>query len=501
MEGRNVILAEICAFAPIDVRNCIRKYNLASGRNYKALEKQFNTVPVSHLVETTNYLKPPHLRPNLNDYTKAGLIFIIITRIEGLFSDTCSTCKQSYCIKLDTPTLLDCENCGQEVHHTCLANKLDIPIEELTADIVKSKLNPFNIDEWAYICLPCKQKSHNEGDIKKTVLRAESNSRKQQESDTQSSNDQTSTHESGQIQTDPVSHEESSQNESDAQQSVDQSDVGNLGSPPDSGSIPPLPEDNSIRRKYSNKPPSHPDNFPNICRAYLKQSCSHGTGCTLAHPKFCQKLLHHGINAPDGCDGKTCSELHPQICQRSLKNKKCFYRDCKYMHLKGTVRKKPQAENPSSKQPGTLHEPGSNQDPGNRDPKTAQGSDPHTGNFLEAVRLLKGEILEVLDMRFALLKSEMMQVRPQQMIPPDKLQQPQYNATQQGQLPVAQFQLPQFPQLPQFQQLQHQVPSQMCPPPPQRMTPYQPQMGLIQPNLSSQFYQNFMPPYQLTQQA
>ena len=101
-----VILAELCAKAPnTDVRNCIRKYNLASGKNYKALESQFNGTNVVHLIETLKYLKAPNLRPNLNDYTKSGLVFGVITRIEGFFMNTCNTCDAEYRMKIDDPSV------------------------------------------------------------------------------------------------------------------------------------------------------------------------------------------------------------------------------------------------------------------------------------------------------------------------------------------------------------------------------------------------------------
>ena len=174
-----VIRADLCSKAPPEVRNCIRKYSLATRQDYKSLATQFSSVNVNDLIASLKYLKTPDLRPDLNDYTKSGLVFSLITRIQALFSETCSSCSTVYRAKFDEPALLSCHSCSQEVHHLCLAEKLSIPIDELTKDAVSVALNPFNLDEWTYICKPCKLNSHNEGDIKKAILKAEAKKRRE----------------------------------------------------------------------------------------------------------------------------------------------------------------------------------------------------------------------------------------------------------------------------------------------------------------------------------
>ena len=483
MEDKKRILAEICALAPtIAVRDCIRKF--VPDRGFKAQEKQFISVGIDHLIDTINYIKPPNMRTNISDYTKQGLIFHVITRIGCLFSEQCESCNQSYCVKIDSPSLLNCENCGQEVHHDCLSRKLEIPTEELTAALVKSKLNPYNIEQLSYICLPCKRNAHNDGDIKKSVLRVESNAGNQQETTDQTPDATVDPVESTSA---PADGDASVPDQSSTPQPIPGTAPGtnsNNQLPPseDAHGVQPSEQTNS-QRSSNSKPPSHPANFPNVCKAYLKSSCTRGSGCTADHPIFCQKLLQHGLRAPNGCDGKSCHDLHPPICQRSLRSKKCFFRGCKRVHLRGTIRTR-QRERQSR----------TNISPSSTDSTNSTNNGdttPSNNNFLQTVRLLKGEILEMLDTRFAILKSEMVQGQP---TPQGTTQQPrpQSTSTQAHQTLVPQIAMPT-----QAAQLQ---PPQLYPSMQQGMMTYPTLVGM-QASRNNQMPQNYYPPVLIQPQA
>ena len=180
MADDKAVIAEICAGAPPEIRACIRKYKLAPNTEFETLTNQFKSLSPDELVSALEYLNTPNLRPDLSEYTKPGLIFFLITRLQGLFSETCGTCKLSYRSKFNEPALLSCDNCSQEVHHTCLAQLLDIPEDELTKDTVTAALNPLKLDEWTYICKPCKlQADSSSGYVKKNILKKQMKSANQ----------------------------------------------------------------------------------------------------------------------------------------------------------------------------------------------------------------------------------------------------------------------------------------------------------------------------------
>ena len=470
MEDKKRILAEICALAPTTaVRDCLRKF--VPDRGFKAQEKQFISVRVDDLIDTINYIKPPNMRPDISDYTKQGLIFQVISRIGCLFSEQCESCNQSYCVKIDSPSLLNCENCGQEVHHDCLSRALDIPIEELSAALVKSKLNPYNIEQLSYICLPCKRNAHNDGDIKKSVL--------QRPDDTADPVEITPPA--------PADGDGSVPDQPNPPQPTSGTAPGtNSQLPPseDAHGVQPSGQTNSERSSNSNsKPPSHPANFPNVCKAYLKSSCTRGSGCTAEHPIFCQKLLQHGLRAPDGCDGKSCHDLHPPICQRSLRSKKCFFKGCKRVHLRGTIRTRERE-----------HQSRTHISPSSTDSTNSTNNGdttPSNNNFLQTVRLLKGEILEMLDTRFAILKSEMVQGQP---TPQGTTQQPRPQSTS---AQAHQMLVPQIAMPAQTAQLQ---PPQLYPPLHQGMIPYPTLVGM-QTSRNNMLPQNYYPPVLIQPQA
>ena len=170
--------------------------------------------------------------------------------------------------------------------------------------------------------------------------------------------------------------------------------------------------------------PSDPKAFPNLCPDYLAFKCKRRRECRLNHPKVCYNFLDHGKKPPYGCDGKTCHELHPPMCKDSLRDMKCFVPDCPLWHIRGTARKKRSEINTEQEQPNSVpakvppHQPTTVNQPhtSSKNNKkaapvssapTREDSSASSVSFLEQVRLLKSELLEVLDTRFATLKSEL----------------------------------------------------------------------------------------------
>ena len=116
-----------------------------------------------------------------------------------------------------------------------------------------------------------------------------------------------------------------------------------------------------------------------------------GRGCSKAHPKPCRKLLQHGTKAPHRCPlGRNCDKFHPRLCASSLRKGVCFKQGCRQWHIAGTSRTSPEMD-------CTDHIP--HQD------TSVNKQTTETSAFLDALRLLKAEILEAMDLKLAIMAS------------------------------------------------------------------------------------------------
>ena len=80
-----------------------------------------------------------------------------------------------------------------------------------------------------------------------------------------------------------------------------------------------------------------------VYRHYRQRKCKYdknGIGCPFDHPRVCLKLLKYGMDKKRGCrQGRHCRDLHPEMCNNSLYQGECLRENCRYMHVKGTVRR------------------------------------------------------------------------------------------------------------------------------------------------------------------
>ncbi|KAK3883254.1 hypothetical protein Pcinc_012426 [Petrolisthes cinctipes] len=79
-----------------------------------------------------------------------------------------------------------------------------------------------------------------------------------------------------------------------------------------------------------------------ICSFYRKNNCKYGRkdeGCNYNHPKVCPKLLQFGYDKARGCNlGNKCQNYHPKLCRHSVHNRTCSNKQCRFTHLRGTLR-------------------------------------------------------------------------------------------------------------------------------------------------------------------
>ena len=92
-------------------------------------------------------------------------------------TETCEFCKEPYAQKIDSPPLLPCEVCGQDVHPKCLASKLGLDVANTSAEDIRKVVNPFDLPGWTYLCKSCTEDSiPTDNDLlKKSVVKAAKN--------------------------------------------------------------------------------------------------------------------------------------------------------------------------------------------------------------------------------------------------------------------------------------------------------------------------------------
>ena len=380
IEELDTIIAELSSSTDnMMIRDTIRLYD--PRMDTKTLERNINNgASKDKIVETLAHLG----MPNMHKYNKGACVTALIIRIQNLFPDTCSHCKEQYCIKLGDTPLLICAICQQGSHDPCLLKHLQIPDDEkdsITPDSAWKRLNTTEMPGLHYMCSACEGMtipSKNEGLLKRMLKSAVI--------------DETNTSD---IAVDHTNHPADNDVFYDATPAGTGSEntittttaavstpishvipptsipVVQITSPPLTpavataviqGGIPPPPTytvATSILQPATSQAMtglnSHMGPTPeapiannqsvdttDVCPFYRKGTCRFGIAgrqCPKTHPPACKKLLRHGNRAPRGCtEGRNCDKYHPTMCQSSLRKKECFNADCKLVHITGTKR-------------------------------------------------------------------------------------------------------------------------------------------------------------------
>ena len=175
--------------------------------------------------------------------------------------------------------------------------------------------------------------------------------------------------------------------------------------------------------------------IPATCRFYKKSSCRHGSKgeeCRFNHPELCKKFIQHGTRQPRGCkNGTKCKFLHPQMCMNSLRKGKCLTQNCKFRHIKGTTRHETDGKAKVSSPTEASNLSQSQQTADETKNKNAPEQVLNNNHFLDAIRLLKAELLSEMDKRLdKVAGAQPVQPRQQQILyypqqlPPNQPPQP-----------------------------------------------------------------------------
>ena len=433
-----------------DIKSALRIYQF--NKSIKQLEREFTRLQVSQLRATLAYLNAD----GGVEYLKHELVNNLICRIQNLLPEKCNICNTIYCTKNGNKTILPCSKCGQEAHKECIFETLQIKEDE-EADIdhtaIMRKLNPHKLNGFHYLCKACEEanipaktsaRKNKTKPKKKNVIDSSNNDLTQEQSQHGDIRDVT-------ISQDIPSFQSQSQfNDNNSQFNDNNSSDGK-------------DEDEGETNVEKNRPVKK-----KVCRFYRIGTCQHGVSgknCDFEHPKMCNKLLKHGTKQPRGCNlGKNCDQFHPKMCSTSIAKLECFDRKCQLRHVKGTRRERDKIKSFSKDKEklGT-----------NSNKKKGEGEQndtgPSNGNFLDALRQLKSELLEAVDTKLAIALSQFnqqpqLQEHPHTQQTHAQYQQPQLQGHPYTQHQQSQQQQPPLLVQPYTQQTQTQIPANLTPP-------------------------------------
>ena len=389
-ENVNNVIAELVVDTRSeDVKTALRIYKFK--KSVKQLEREYQGLTSAQLEATLSYLNVS----NEEEYLKHELVTKLICRIQNLLPEKCSLCSEVYCVKNHDKPFLPCSKCGQEAHRECIQSALGMTDEEdeydeLDQKGIMLKLNPFNLSGFHYLCKSCEESTIPSKKSARKKIRKKKNVAFSTQENTQDDNSSPLTTLTNQRWDDTMLE--------DKEENEDEDDEGD-GTKDDNG----------------------PEEKVKTCRFYQSGTCKHGISgkeCEFDHPKMCQKLLKNGTKQPQGCNlGKRCPKFHPKMCPTSISKLECFDSKCKIRHVKGTKRKreKEKEEEKEKKQKNK------------NDEKSEKSQEPNENDFLGALRQLKTELLEAMDMKLAVTLSQLHQSRtavhtPQFLQPPPMMQ-------------------------------------------------------------------------------
>ena len=367
---------------------------------------------VSHLIKTLEFLNNTAIIEQIPK-KKDPIVHEIVCRIQNLLPDDCAFCKTRFKLGLTEKPILRCAKCGQSSHKPCITELLknkapcEIPeSDEITDDFIIKLVNPLSFSGMHYLCKSCE------------VSEKFSNSIYNEEDADEE--DPTPTQEEAET----VTTIEPSDSPISISQTVPQA----------------LQPTNTSEQTENTQPP--PAKKSTICKFFKKNSCRHGAkgdGCLYSHPELCKKFIQHGTRQPRGCNmGSRCKYLHPEMCMNSLRKGKCLSNTCRYRHIKGTTRHEAaeKVNVHSSATPSATSNASSNapQQSSNSNNLSIPSST-NSNSFLEAIRLLKAELLEEMDKRMPQAMPTQVPYYPQQL--------PQQQQIMPAQIPQQFFQMSQ----------------------------------------------------------
>ena len=280
------------------------------------------------------------------------MINSLIVRIQNLLPDTCRICETEYCTELGGKTIISCSICGQAAHNECIAQKLGMDrelLEDLGPEEALSRINPFGLPGFHYLCGPCEENTIPSTEAGKRRKRKNTLNPDQEDSILQHANHEPAARDALDDRTIPPS-------QMDPVDPATQPESGESTSP--AGETDVTPGANGTGNRNTNatqQAPHQQHGTQGVCSYFRRGTCRYGMsgrGCPKQHPKACRKLILHGDRRPRGCDkGNSCENFHPKMCRQSLIAGECLTMDCKLRHVAGSRRTTSKGKKPTPQSP------------------------------------------------------------------------------------------------------------------------------------------------------
>jgi len=410
------LIAELCIRCDDDeLKTALKKY--LYGHNTLDIEKKLKSgasSKVGALSKLLTFLNNTAITDEVAE-KKDDIAQPIVCRIQNLLPDDCPFYNKRFKLEFDEKPFLPCAKCGQSSHKSCIIELIrskvnyDISEAKITSDEVMNLLNPLSFPGIHYLCKAC------EISAIPTEINATSGIPEQEEENT---------------------------NENEETPEVTTPEV-TTSEPTSSISTQPKPVESASSSDTQNN--TSTEKTPITCRFYKKGSCKYGIKgdeCKYNHPELCKKYTQHGTRQPRGCNmGSKCKFFHPIMCIDSLRKGQCLSQNCRFRHIKGTTRHAidGQAKVTQEKKDTVPHS--------TPQPEGTESSNHTTsGNFLDALRLLKAELLEEMDKRIKTVVAQTIVQQPTNNYAPQQqmyIKQPQQEANPQPIIP--QLFYPQIP--------------------------------------------------------
>ena len=432
------VIAGLCLGAPSDpIKFCLRHYKF--GNDLKTIEKDLNKEMRSTLIDTADYLL---IRFDDKTSTKKSLAADIIDKIQNLMPDTCSLCDQRYRVGLNEKPLLECLVCHQAVHAPCWRTLIQlrndaVDVSELNSESMKNFINPLGLPGVHYICpscLPNKPSTTTKSKAKPNKVKSnkEVKPAAKKKSSEATSSPLVPIMEAVEISQVPSDSNQDLPHPSPSEQPEVTTALNCNSTSTQTSATSTATIEEQQNTGGENHQPVDSSRYPIICRYFKKGSCKHGVkgqGCKFQHPKVCARFMQHGTRRPRGCSlGRKCKEFHPQVCINSLRTGECFDSNCRFNHISGTKRERPQRERPqtpffnrgdhtdqgpenrSNQHPRTPHQSAAQNQPTAFTNQTSHSQQQSDNHFLGLIRLTKAEIMESIntkmDTKFAAMFTE-----------------------------------------------------------------------------------------------
>ena len=495
------IIAGFCVDAPCNkVKEILRLYS--PDKSYDEQKAAFKSFKKGDIVKTLQFLGKTQ---NWDTVKKPDCVHELVYRIQNLMPETCGFCSESYLLKITDPSILSCSKCRQEVHHQCYKPILQLKNSEGRPLVEVLRSTP----GFHFLCQSCEeawipddelseesvtntktQQKHQLQPHKQPQQPLHKPSAAEQQQHPNISSSTTTTASTSTTPTTTSTHQQQQQQQQQQrlqqqqqkqlrqlqQQQQQNNDDHHLQTSDNHDSIPsfshtkrPPPLNVLVQIKDGSRSVSAEGNEASqdnnttqtVCNDYINNKCKFGIsgkGCQFQHPKRCSKLMNHGTRASRGCNlGKKCKDFHPKMCPTSITKSVCYDLSCLLNHVKGTARKKETQRKPSEKDASTStkRDTGNEENPVPIATKIASPS-PASSNqaFLDQIHLLKKELQEVMDKKFAtLMQSQATQQFPQ--LIPQSLPQQQQQQQPIVSPPMQCFRSAPIPWMPPFYPMQH----------------------------------------------